>query len=289
MLYKQEPPDVARLMRASAAAARHAIDKGLVERVELAFGDCSPTPTLGADAIAGLREEALALGLDDLSVEFFDCNLGSAGGSNRLAESAEADLLLILNPDCYPAPVLLAELVEPVRDPSVGIVEGHQIPFEHPKEFDLVTGDTSWASGSCLLISSDLFRTVGGFDAEHFFLQCDDVDLSWRVRLAGFRVVHRPRAVVFHDKRLTENYQLHVPRAEEYHSCLGRLMLAHKYGREDIAEETLELITKRGSAGQREAVDEYRRRLREGRVPRPLPDGRSVAQFVAGEYAKHRF
>ena len=79
-------------------------------------------------------------------------NLGSAEGNNRLWADVDTDLVFILNPDTVVAPDTLVELVAPLRRPGVGIVDGRQLPIEHPKDYDPVTGDTSWASGACSMV-----------------------------------------------------------------------------------------------------------------------------------------
>ena len=44
----------------------------------------------------------------------------------------------------------------------------------------------------------NVFEEMGGFD-EDFFMYVEDTDLSWRARLAGYRCVYVPEAVVRHD------------------------------------------------------------------------------------------
>jgi len=66
---------------------------------------------MGGRDVEQLRKRALDGGIDGFTYELFGQNLGSAGGSNRLAREATADSLLVLNSDTYPAPDLLAELL----------------------------------------------------------------------------------------------------------------------------------------------------------------------------------
>jgi GT2 family glycosyltransferase len=244
---------------------------------------------LGAGDASALQAAARAGGLADLTYEFFNANLGSSGGSNRLAAGAAQSFILVLNPDTYPAPNLLAELLSAFLDPSTGACDARQIPLEHPKDYDAATGDTSWVSGSCLLVRADVFAAVGGFDDEHFLLYCDDVDFSWRVRLKGFRTVHVPGAVVFHDKRIDPRGRVAPTPLEAYHGALARLMLARRYGRPDLVEATIAGLERDGSHSQRAALEEWRRREARGAVPDPIPDADRVAQFVGSEYARHRF
>jgi hypothetical protein len=288
VLYGQKLRDVWQLLRGLDAAARKVIDAGLVGQVEWAMGDSAKDPCLGPDAVLALNE-ASSDALHRVTYEVFGENLGSSGGQNRLAEGHPSDLLLVLNPDTYPSPTALVELVKVLADLEVGIVEARQIPLEHPRAYDPVTGRTSWASGYCMLIRRSLFDQLGGFDHEYFLLHCDDVDLSWRARKAGHAVAIAPHAAVFHDKRPAFDAAWPAPDHEVYHSALGRLMLATRWSRPDIVEETIASIEDGQSEIQRAALEEFRLRVASGRIPDPEPDAESVAQFIDGEYAAHRF
>lgn len=280
---------VRRVVDAAAAAAHHSLRHGAARAVELALGDSSSDPVLSDSDVEALKRRWTGGALAELSYQHFGDNLGSAGGSNRLAAEADVDVLLVLNPDVYLSPPSLTHLLGALADHSVAAADARQLPLEHPKAFDVRTGDTSWASGSCLIVRRSCFAEVGGFDAEHFFLYCDDVDLSWRMRLHGWRVVHIPNAAVFHDKRIARSgYPMPTP-AEEGDGLIGRLMLAHRYDRPDIVVATEQFVERQGTPAQRAAMDEYRRRLAQGLLPEPLPGAERVAQFVDGEYAVHRF
>lgn len=135
----------------------------------------------------------------DNSVE----NVGFGAGHNLLIRDAfarpEVRAYLCLNPDAVLHPKCLAGLwAEMQRQKKPGLVEARQFPDEHPKPYDAGTHETSWASGCALLISRELHQGVGGFD-ERFFAYCEDVDLSWRARAAGFSVHIAPDALVHHD------------------------------------------------------------------------------------------
>ncbi len=63
-------------------------------------------------------------------------------------------------------------------------------------QFDYVT-DILSAKSAASIIRRDLFERIGGFDGD-FYMYLEETDLSWRVWLAGFRVVFVPSAVVYH-------------------------------------------------------------------------------------------
>ena len=54
-----------------------------------------------------------------------------------------------------------------------------------------------WASGAAFCCRADLFRLLGGFDAD-FFAHMEEIDLCWRIQLAGYQVMVEPRSVVYH-------------------------------------------------------------------------------------------
>lgn len=287
VLYGNAAHDIERAVAAVGNALAIAREGGLVSDWQIRLGDCSPKRVFSAKAVTALRASVAAAG-GSLDYRFFDANLGSAAGHNALAEGGTSDLLLILNPDAQVAPDTIAVLCGAVVG-TVGIAEARQVPLEHPKSFAKYTGDTSWASTACALTPRAAFDAVGGFDSATFFLYCDDVDYSWRLRLAGYRVVFEPAARVFHDKRLTITGDWPASAAEVYYSAEAAILLAHKYSRPDRVRALVASYRRQGGEAVLKAVGEYETRKREGRLPTPLDAAHRVAEFVGDNYAVHRF
>ncbi len=261
-------------------------------RVELALGDCSPGPALGAEELERLRWSFTGTGTTAVYYEHFGENLGHGAGQQRLlAGRAGAAAVVLLNPDAVASPRLLLELLEGLGSPDdrVGVVEARHLPLEHQKAYDPRTGETSWASGACSLVSAEVLDATGGFDTESFFLYCDDVDLSWRARLAGFRVVHRPSAVVFHDKRLSPSAAQVPGETERYHSALASLLLYAKFSRPDLLQKGLDAYDESPDPVHARAAAELRRRLALGLLPEPIDAEGKVADFSTYAYAPLRF
>lgn len=126
-------------------------------------------------------------------------NLGFGSGINRMMSDAQAPFVLVLNQDAIPEPGALAELWSTASsaDATVAAWEMRQIPFEHPKVYDPVTQYTEWVSGAALLLRTSVMREVGGFEPR-IFMYGEDVDLSWRLRCAGYQLRYVPRAAVVH-------------------------------------------------------------------------------------------
>ncbi len=262
--------------------------EGSLSHAEIAFGDCSSLPCLTDEETERIRANALDNGFDAATYDFFDENLGSAGGSNRLAQGAETDMILVLNPDTYASPQMLNRQLRAFRD-DIGVVEARQLPIEHPKDHDPVTHEVSWVSGACAMFRRSVFEEVGGFDTDNFFLHCDDVDISWRIRAGGYRAVIEPAATVLHHKPIDLSGTVSAPNVERYHGLLGKLMLATRFDRPQIVEKTIEWVRDNGDSVQNDAVDEYESRVEEDRIPDVLSAANNVAQFIGTEFARHRF
>lgn len=57
--------------------------------------------------------------------------------------------------------------------------------------------EIAFASGAAMLVKKDVIAKIGAFD-EDFYMYCEDTDLSWRMRLAGYRVLFVPKSLVWH-------------------------------------------------------------------------------------------
>jgi hypothetical protein len=187
--------------------------------------------------------------------------------SAAFADDVGADFYLAVNPDGMPHPDLLIEMVALARRHQGRVlVEASQFPEELPKVFDPLTLDTPWASGCCLLVPAPVFRGIGGFD-ESMFMYCEDVDLSWRARQAGYGVKHAPRAL-FHHR----------------FNCLGN----NKVLRRVHLESARILAAKWGGKKLRSEMEQAM--VREGWEPKPLPEplpslpASSVADFSHHEW-----
>jgi len=155
-------------------------------------------------------------------------NLGFGCAHNRAAASGNAPFIFILNPDtAMPADGLRCLLAEAARSADdVAGWEPRQIPYEHPKAYDPVTMEPPWCSGAALLLRRRAFTKVGGFD-ECIFLYCEDVDLSWRLRDAGYRLRYVPSVRVRHDSYSVPN---EIKPSQFIYSRLGNLYLRSRFG-----------------------------------------------------------
>ena len=89
---------------------------------------------------------------------------------------------------------------------SGGFIDRHGYPYCRGRLFATCEQDKGqydepieifWATGACLMTRVDLYNTVGGLDAE-FFAHMEEIDLCWRIHLAGFQIWAVPSSHVFH-------------------------------------------------------------------------------------------
>ncbi len=59
------------------------------------------------------------------------------------------------------------------------------------------TEEIFWASGAALFIRADLFKRFKGFDAD-FFAHMEEIDLCWRLKRAGYKIMVVPESKVYH-------------------------------------------------------------------------------------------
>jgi GT2 family glycosyltransferase len=287
ILYNNHFAAVERALLSLVRAAELAIASQICSSIQVHLGDCSPVRCLNETDI-----ESLQLQLKpsiSLTYKFFNLNAGSARGHNLLAEGVDTDFLLIQNPDVVVSPRLFENLLDPFRIADVGMVEAKQMPIEHPKEYDTTTGETGWATTACALIPVLLFKQLSGFDSDSFFLYCDDVDFSWRVRLAGYKVIFNPTAVVFHDKRLSDAGEWQPSPSEHYFSAEAAMILAYKWSRNDVADSIYKYFVEKGADHQKKAAEEFERRRSSGRLPRQIDADHKIGYFSDYQYSKHRY
>jgi GT2 family glycosyltransferase len=87
-----------------------------------------------------------------------------------------------------------------------GYLDTFGYPFCRGRIFDFCETDNKqyntvekifWASGAALFVRSNIFHELCGFD-ERFFAHMEEIDLCWRMQLAGFTIAIQPHSVVYH-------------------------------------------------------------------------------------------
>ncbi len=187
-------------------------------------------------------------------------NLGFSGGTNLGIENSTGDYVVLLNPDTQVTPGWLGKMVEHFADPSVGAVgptsdyvAGFQKSVFHAPvqaagnytydSYAEMLGqvnarrsiETKLLIGFAMMIRRTALDKVGLLD-EELFLGMDDLDMSWRLRLAGYRLLVATDVFVHHEGQVSFNSE---PSAivqklnQESADALGRKLIAH-YGKGNV-------------------------------------------------------
>lgn len=160
----------------------------------------------------------------------FEQNYGFSSGYNRAIEQLEHPYTVLLNSDIEVTPGWLDEPVRLLeKEPAVaavqpkilsyrdkklfeyagacgGYIDKYGYPFCRGRIFGVIeedkgqydsTVDILWGSGACLFIRTSLYKEMGGLD-DYFFAHQEEIDLCWRLRNKGYRIVCTPRSTVYH-------------------------------------------------------------------------------------------
>lgn len=289
LLYHTPLEGVERMLEALDNSSRIGQSEGMCTGFVVTLGDASSERLLSDEQLDALR--ARLPHIHQLRYHFFDGNVGTSRGHNEMAQILEnPDYLIFSNPDVVAEPRAIWRMLAAFKDPSVGFVEAKQLPIEHPKDYASGTGSTSWATTAFAMTPRDLFLELGGFDAQTFFMYCDDVDYSWRVREAGKQVVFQPAAVVFHDKYLDTDGRWMPTSAEVRFSAEAGLLIAHKWSKTGLVKSILRRFeSEEASSEEKAAAAEFRRRERHGKLAEPRDPQHKIGTFAKGRYAEHRY
>jgi GT2 family glycosyltransferase len=159
-----------------------------------------------------------------------DKNYGFAGGYNKALAQVESDYYVLLNSDVEVQIRWLEPMVELLEsDASIaacqpkilsynkreqfeyagaagGWLDKYGYPFAKGRIFDICEEDHGqydqsepifWASGAALFVRAKVFHEVKGFD-DYFFAHQEEIDLCWRIQLAGYKIYSCPASVVYH-------------------------------------------------------------------------------------------
>lgn len=173
-----------------------------------------------------------------IQLVLLDKNYGFAGGYNRALQQVEADIYCLLNSDVrvtrkWIAPVL--KIFEKEKDiaaiqPKIlsdrdwsrfehagaagGFIDKYSYPFCRGRIMNIIEydkgqynkdSDIFWASGACLFIRSTVFHDNHGFD-DDYFAHMEEIDLCWRLKNQGHRILYCHSSKVYHFGGATLEY-----------------------------------------------------------------------------------
>ncbi len=177
------------------------------------------------DSLSLLRQH-----FPEVKLIVLDKNWGFAEGYNKALSQIEAEYYLLLNSDIEVTHHWLTPMIEYLDShPDVaacqpkllsmydkdsfeyagasgGFLDFYGYPFCRGRIFDIVEEDNGqydnltdvlWATGAALMIRSKDYWDVDGLDGR-FFAHNEEIDLCWRLRIKGRRIVCVPESYVYH-------------------------------------------------------------------------------------------
>jgi GT2 family glycosyltransferase len=282
VLFRTDEAAAHRHLLAAQRAAEYV--QARVENLEisLAFACADDVSHAAARAVA---EESQA----QLQIVALPHNLGHGQGHNAMWGSLGAvDFLVMQNPDGQLAHDALWELLGPLRaEHRLGLTEARQVPFDHPKAYS-DAGQVVWASGACFMVRGDAWGEVGGFD-ELFFLHGDDVDLSVRLRLAGYGIRYVPSARFFHAKSVdTVTGRIATSSGESHYGRLGALLLARRYNPGALTAMVAELRSS-GDPENEFVLEAFKRTVDPRDVTGTQAADKAVLPIYSWTFGRHRY
>lgn len=157
-----------------------------------------------------------------------ESNGGFGQGNNIGFRHGKSEFVGFFNIDTEVQKDTIANLCAYIRQAQEkdAMWELRQMPYEHPKYYDPVTGQTGWCSGAAFVVRRKVYENVGGFD-EHFFMYAEDVDLSWRIRNCGHNIIYCPRAAIIHK---TYDFEGEVKPIQYGYSMRNNILMRYRYG-----------------------------------------------------------
>lgn len=176
-----------------------------------------------ADDVSTDATKDLGLYSENLVISRNSENQGFLRNCNQAAAKARGRYLMFLNNDTKVTEGWLSSLVALIdSDPSIGMV-GSKLVYPDGRlqeaggiiwsdgsgwnygrlddpdkaEYNYVK-DVDYISGAAILLSNELWKQIGGFDERFAPAYCEDSDLAFEVRKAGYRVVYQPLSTVIH-------------------------------------------------------------------------------------------
>ncbi|MBS7563134.1 glycosyltransferase family 2 protein [Mucilaginibacter sp. Bleaf8] len=167
---------------------------------------------------------------DKVKLIINDQNYGFTGGYNRVLEQVEADYFVLLNSDIEVTPNWIEPIIELLQSDDLmaaaapkiraynqkeafehagaagGFIDRLGYPFCRGRMFYEIeedkgqynqSGEIFWATGAALFIKSKYWKQSGGFD-ERFFAHMEEIDLCWRLKNMGLKVMYCAQSTVYH-------------------------------------------------------------------------------------------
>ncbi len=166
----------------------------------------------------------------EIKIIDFKNNYGFAEGYNRALKQIKADYYILVNSDVEVSKNWIEPCIKMFEhdeklaaiQPKIlyyyqvnlfeyagaggGFIDKFGYPFCRGRILNKLEEDTGqynqstpifWASGACMFVRASAFHEVGGFDSD-FWAHMEEIDLCWRLKSRGLKIMYQPESVVYH-------------------------------------------------------------------------------------------
>ncbi|CAH1000432.1 hypothetical protein LEM8419_01585 [Neolewinella maritima] len=176
------------------------------------------------DSVAYLRAEHPETEVIELAE-----NLGFAAGYNEALQQVTAEVYVLLNSDVRVTPGWLGAVLPLFDDPLVAAAQPKVLAEHDPERFEYAgasggyldflgypfcrgrlfghterdegqydcAAEIFWATGAAFFVRASVFHALQGFEPE-YFAHAEEIDLCWRMKRAGYKIMVEPAATVYH-------------------------------------------------------------------------------------------
>lgn len=193
----------------------------------------------------------------EVGIVINDKNYGFAEGYNVALKKIEAEYFVLLNSDVEVTENWIEPIIELMdKDQSIsacqpkikdynnknyfeyagaagGFIDYLGYPLCRGRIFNHIEEDKGqyddiveifWATGACMFVRTSVFKELDGLD-NHFFAHMEEIDLCWRMKNSGYKVMYHPRSIVYHVGGGTLNK---INPKKTYLNFRNNLFLLHK-------------------------------------------------------------
>jgi len=188
-----------------------------------------------------------------------ETNLRFGVACNTGVKAAKADIVILLNSDVVPKRNFINYLEKHFQDPSVFSVGCKEIEIKNREEVisgrtegeigrgllvhwqpkDQSSQNTLWTFGGSMAVDRKKYLQLGGFDVLFAPAYWEDIDLSFRAKQKGWKIIFEENSVVYHNHETT-NLSVFGKRQMEILSYRNQLLFAWKnFNRKEIYDHFL--------------------------------------------------
>lgn len=174
--------------------------------------------------------EVLKKDFPEVTILDLETNYGFALGYNVALKKIKADYFVLVNSDVKVSEGWIEPCIQQMeKDDKIAAVQPKVLSYHQPDTFEYAgaaggfidkygypfcrgrildkvekdehqydePGEIFWATGACMFVRAEVFRNSGGFDHD-FWAHMEEIDLCWRLKNQGFKIVYEPKSIIYH-------------------------------------------------------------------------------------------